>query len=288
MILKTEVNNKQDTQVLTVAYLGPEATFSHQAAVSLFNQSASLRAAESIEDVFELVDKDICQEGVVPIENSYEGAIHITQDLFYQHDLIISAELLLRIHHHLLSGVERLEDIKGLFSHPMPVAQCRRWIKKNLHGVPIINEASTSLAVKKTVSELDKAAIGSRLAGLTHGLNILKENIEDHPDNMTRFLVIGKNRSEPTGKDKTSLLFLLKHKPGSLYKALGALADKNVNMTSIESRPVKTKTWEYMFFVDVEGHDQDDHMIRALRDMEKYCVFMKRLGSYPINNKPWD
>ena len=234
------------------------------------------------------MDKDICQEGVVPIENSYEGAIHITQDLFYQHDLIVNAELLLRIHHHLLSGVERLEDIKGLFSHPMPVAQCRRWIKKNLHGVPIINEASTSLAVKKAVSELDKAAIGSRFAGLTHGLNILKENIEDHPDNMTRFLVIGKNRSEPTGKDKTSLLFLLKHKPGSLYKALGALADKNVNMTRIESRPVKTKTWEYMFFVDVEGHDQDDHMIRALRDMEKYCVFMKRLGSYPINNKPWD
>jgi chorismate mutase/prephenate dehydratase len=283
-----QVINKEDpTQRMSVAYLGPEATFSHQAAVSLFGDTASFHSAESIEDIFEWVETDRCQRGVVPIENSYEGAINITLDLFYQYNLIISTEIFLRIRHHLLGKEGRIEDIKGLYSHPMPIAQCRSWIKTHLSGIPVITVGSTSLAAKKAVEEPDKAAIGSRFAGQTYGLKTLAPNIEDHPDNMTRFFGIGKNRSTPTGKDKTSLLFLLQHKPGTLYKALGALAERRINMTRIESRPMRVKNWEYMFFVDIEGHEQNSDVAEALIAMESQCVFLKRLGSYPAGSEPW-
>jgi chorismate mutase/prephenate dehydratase len=279
-------NIEEGLKVPRVAYLGPEATFSHQAAVSLFGDTASFHSAESIEDIFEWVATDRCQRGVVPIENSYEGAVNITLDLFYQHDLLINAEIFLRIRHHLLGKGDRIDDIKGLYSHPMPIAQCRSWIKAHLSGVPVITTGSTSLAVKKAVQEPDTAAIGSRFAGQTYGLKILASNIEDHPNNMTRFLIIGKDRSAPTGKDKTSLLFLLQHKPGTLYQALGALAERRINMTRIESRPMKVKNWEYMFFVDIEGHEQNADVAEAIGAMENQCVLLKRLGSYPKGTYP--
>jgi chorismate mutase/prephenate dehydratase len=275
-------------QAPTVAYLGPEATFSHQAALFLFGKLSSLRAAGTIEEVFGMVEKGVCDQGVVPIENSYEGSVNITLDLFYKYNLTISAELFLRIRNNLLSKEERIEDIKRLYSHPMPVAQCRQWLNSHLSWVPIMEVASTSLAAKMAADESGAAAIGSRLSGPIYGLNILEENIEDHPDNITRFFVIGKTRAKPTGKDKVSLLFFLQHVPGALHKALEALAKRDVNMTRIESRPMRTRNWEYLFYLDLEGHEEDGNMHSALEEMEEHCIFIKRLGSYPAGGDPWD
>jgi len=273
---------------LSVAFLGPEGTFSHQAAISLFGRSASLCAVDTIEDVFSMVEKDICQRGLVPIENSYEGSVNNTLDLLYKYELKISAEIFLRIRHHLLSSADDINNVNLLYSHPMPVAQCRLWIKNNLPKIPIKEVNSTSLAAKKAAEDMSAAAIGSRLSALVHGVNILEENIEDSPDNITRFLAIGKADSEPTGNDKTSILFFLSHKPGALHKALGVLARKNINMSRIESRPMKTRKWEYLFFVDLEGHGQDRNVSDALREMEEHCVVLKRLGSYPAAGEPWE
>ena len=181
-----------------------------------------------------------------------------------------------------------MKKIRLLYSHPMPIAQCRLWIKTHLFGIPVTEVASTALAARMAADEPDAAAVGSHLAALTYDLNILEENIEDHPDNITRFFVIGKGRSEPTGKDKTSLLFLLSHRPGALHRALGALAQRNINMTRIESRPMKIRNWEYLFFVDLEGHEQDGNVSEAIDEMEENCVFLKRLGSYPEGGEVWD
>jgi chorismate mutase/prephenate dehydratase len=267
-----------------VAFLGPEATFSHEAAVSFFGHSSTYRASESIEQVFNLVEGDLCQYGIVPVENSYEGSVRNTIDLFYQYDLKIGAERFRRIRQHLLSKATTIEKIERLYSHPMAIAQCRVWLKTHMATTPVEEVTSTALAAKMASNDPAAGAIGSRLAGETFNLNILEQNIEDIPDNYTRFLVIGKQHSGPTGKDKTSLLFLLNHKPGALHKALGALAGRNINLTQIESRPLKTRNWEYLFFVDVEGHEQQDQMSNALMEMEQYCVFLKRLGSYPSGN----
>ena len=286
--MKNGEHNDSDRDGTAVAYLGPEATFSHQAAVSLYGKATSFHAADTIEEVFNLVEKEVCNQGVVPIENSYEGSVNITLDLFYKYDLNVCAEIFVRIRHHLLSKAEHLEGIRLLYSHPMPIAQCRSWIKSHLQGIPVAEVTSTSFAAKKAADNPHSAAVGSRFAAQTYGLNIIEENIEDHPDNVTRFLVIGKNRPKPTGKDKTSLLFFLRHKPGALHSALAALAKRDVNMTRIESRPMKIRNWEYLFFVDIEGHDQDSNISEALREMEANCVFMKRLGSYPAGGDQWD
>lgn len=275
-------------QTPTVAYLGPEGTFSHHAALSLYGRSSSFRSADTIEDVFKLVEGGACGQGVVPIENSYEGSVNSTLDLLFQYDLRIGAEIFLRIRHHLLSREDQIEKISRLYSHPMAIAQCRPWIKAHLPGVPISEVESTALAARMAADEPGSAAVGSRTAGLTNDLNILEENIEDQPDNVTRFLVIGKTSSKRTGKDKTSLLFLLKHEPGTLYRAMESLAKRTINMTRIESRPIKTGHWEYLFFVDLEGHEEDRNLSEALGEMEGECVFLKRLGSYPAGGDPWD
>lgn len=275
-------------ETLAVAYLGPETTFSHQAAISLFGHLVSFRATESIEEVFGLVEKGVCQQGVVPIENSYEGSVNRTLDLLYQYEMKITAEIFLRVRHHLMSRADDKKKIERIFSHPMPIWQCKTWIKTHMAGVPIVEVASTALAAKMAADEPNAAAVGSRLSGDTYGLNMLEENIEDHPDNITRFFVIGKSDSKPTGRDKTSLLFFLQHRPGALYEALGSLAERNINMSRIESRPMKTRNWEYLFFVDLEGHEQDSNVREALKKLEEHCVFMRRLGSYPAGGEAWD
>jgi chorismate mutase/prephenate dehydratase len=264
-----------------IAFLGPEGTFSHEAAISHFGKSASFRAADNLDKVFELVEKDVCSQGIVPIENSYEGSVNRTLDLFYRYDLNILAEIFVRIRHQLLSRADGLEDVKMIYSHPMAIAQCRIWINGHIPGIPLKEMESTSKAAKIASEDPEAAAIASRFSGESYNLNILEENIEDDPDNVTRFLVIGKNRSGPTGKDKTSIMFFLGHKPGALHKALGALAEANINMTRIESRPMKIRNWEYLFFVDLEGHESDENLNMAIKKMEKECVFMKQLGSYP-------
>ncbi|SPD72180.1 P-protein (Includes: Chorismate mutase; Prephenate dehydratase) [uncultured Desulfobacterium sp.] len=274
---------------LTVAYFGPEATFTHQAAISLFGRSASMRAAETIEEVFGLVEKGVCRQGVVPVENSYEGSVNRTLDMLHRYELKICAEILLRIRHHLLSKAEDIKDVKTLYSHPMPIAQCRAWMRSNLSKTVTVKEVgSTSLAAKLAAEDPASAAVGSALAAKTYNLKTLQENIEDHPDNVTRFLSIGKASCEPTGKDKCSILFFLSHKPGSLYNALGILAKNNINMTRIESRPMKIRNWEYLFLVDIEGHEKNINVHEAILEMEKTCPFVKRLGSYPAAGEPWE
>jgi chorismate mutase/prephenate dehydratase len=264
-----------------IAYLGPEATFSHMAAVGLYGGSASFYPSDTIEEVFDLVEKGVCTLGVAPVENSYEGAVNITLDLFYKYDLTICAETYLRIRHHLLSREGDIRDIKKIYSHPMAFAQCRSWLRANMQGVPVSEVSSTSMAADIAAKEPGAAAIGNMDLTVIYGLRALEENIEDHPDNMTRFVAIGKRKAAPTGNDKTSVLFFLSDRPGALYKALGALAEREINMTRIESRPMKTRNWEYLFFTDIEGHEQEAKVGDALNEMEKQCVLLKRLGSYP-------
>lgn len=273
---------------MSAAYLGPEATFSHQAALAFFGRSTRLKPAETIEEVFNLVEKGACRLGIVPIENSFEGSVNITLDLLYKYDLKIGAEIFLRIRNHLLARARSMADIRKIVSHPMPIAQCRSWIRGHLPGASIMEVSSTSMAAKMAAGDPETAAIGSRLSAETYGLAILEEGIEDQPYNVTRFLVIGGKEAAPTGDDKTSLLFFLPHVPGSLHKALGALAGKDVNMTRIQSRPMRLKNWEYLFFVDIEGHEEDRNVKEALLEMDKRCLFMKRLGSYPSGGEPWD
>jgi chorismate mutase/prephenate dehydratase len=273
---------------LRVAFLGPDATFTHQVATCLFGHSASFCAAESIEEVFGLVEKGLCQQGVVPIENSYEGFVTTTSDLLYRYELKINAEIFLRIRHHLLSNADDIGKVTHIYSHPMPIAQCWSWIRNHLPGIPIKEVESTSLAATMAAKEPDAAAVGSRLCAVTYGIKILEENIEDYPNNVTRFLAIGKTEAAPTRRDKTSLLFLVNHEPGSLHNALEPLARRNINMTRVESRPVKIRNWEYLFFVDIEGHEQDSNVHEAIKEMEKRFLFMKRLGSYPAGGDPWD
>ncbi len=267
--------------VTYVGYLGPEATFSHQAATILYNEHTELKGAETIEDVFIMVKNGQCEEGIVPIENSYEGSVNITQDLLNKYDANICAEVYLRIRHNLLSRERDIKNIRRVYSHPQAIAQCRSWLKNNLSDISVAELSSTSLAAKMASRESNTAAIGSGFAASTYGLNILRENIEDDQENATRFFVIGDHKPQPTGKDKTSIIFFLKHEPGSLYKCLSVLAEKGINLTRIESRPAKTKKWEYLFFVDLEGHEKDLNISEALEEMEKYCVFLKKMGSYP-------
>lgn len=275
-------------QLPSVAYLGPEDSFTQHSAIALFGNSASLHAAGTIEEVFGLVEKGVCQQGVVPIENSYEGSVNSTLDLFYKYNLKIGAEIFLRIRHHFFSKAGSIKEVKLVHAHPMSIAQCKSWLRVNLPEVPVKEANSTSLAAKLAAQEPDTAALGSKLAAHTYGLNILEENIEDHPDNITRFLVIGKTDAEPTGRDKTSILFSLRHQPGALYRALEPLVQKGINMARIESRPLKTKNWEYLFFVDLEGHESNSSVSDAIQEMEVHCSFMKRLGSYPAGGEPWD
>jgi len=275
-------------QPINVAYLGPEATFSHQAAIYLYGHSTTFRAAETIEDVFSLVEKGVCQQGIVPIENSYEGSVNVTMDLFYKYDLQICAEIFLRIRNHLLSKASSMENVEKIYSHPMPLAQCRSWLRSNYPHVPTQKVESTSAASIIAQNDPKVAAIGSRLSSMTYKLNMLAENIEDQPDNVTRFLIVSRQHAEPTGKDKTSLLFFLNHRPGALYSALNPLSKYEINMTRIESRPMKVRNWEYLFFADLEGHITEPNVQSAVQEMEKHCAILKRLGSYPEGGMVWD
>ncbi|MBW1734002.1 MAG: prephenate dehydratase [Deltaproteobacteria bacterium] len=272
----------------SVSFLGPEGTFCNQAALNIFGHSTTLRSADTISEVFDLVEKGICGHGVVPVENSYEGSVNQTLDLLYRHDLKITGEAFLRIRHHLLGRADSVEEIKVLYSHPMALGQCRSWIRENLPKVSLRGAESTSAAARRAAREAGAGAIGSRTAGLSLGLDILVENIEDSPNNITRFLVIGKDRTSATGRDKTSLVFTLRHEPGALHRALEPLASRRINMNRIESRPMKRGSWEYLFFVDVEGHENDDTVNQAVGEMEKACSFIKTLGSYPSGGEPWD
>ncbi len=265
---------------VAIAYLGPPATFTHMAARQKFGGSIDYLEAETISDVFALVEKRTADYGVVPIENSTDGAVTHTLDEFAGTPLKICSEIYLPISNCLLSKGPR-EKIKKLYSRPEVFAQCRRWIQEHLSGVELIPTSSTSRAAEIVSRESGSAALAGPLAAELYGLNVLEQDVQDLGGNTTRFLVIGKEYSKMTGNDKTSLLFAVKHRVGALYEALSAFKKSNINMTKIESRPSKTKAWEYYFFVDIEGHADDARVQKALSELTEHCSLMTVLGSYP-------
>ncbi|MBF0345916.1 MAG: prephenate dehydratase [Nitrospirae bacterium] len=268
-------------QPRTVAYLGPQATYTHQAALRYFSSSCKFLPTKSIREVFEKVDSDVASFGVVPIENSNEGAVNYTLDMFVDFNLKVYAEILLSICHNLLSKARDKSEIKKIYSHPQALAQCRDWLERNMLGVPIYDSASTAQAASMAAEAEDAAAIGSELAGKMYDLNFVERNIENIKDNVTRFLIISKESQGKSGHDKTLIMFTVKDEPGALYEILTPFKKQKINMTKIESRPTKKKAWDYVFFSDVEGHVDDKKVKKALDAVKKRSLLFKILGSYP-------
>ena len=265
---------------LTVAYLGPEATFTHQAAIQRFGSSLRYSPQKTIADVFIEVSKSRADYGVVPVENSTEGAVTHTLDMFVDSDLKIVAQIVLPVQHCLLSKWRRAR-IKKLFAHPQALGQCREWVRANLPRVEIIEASSNARAAELAAAQKNSAAIAGVLASETYRVPVLDFDIQDNVANATRFLVLGRQCSPPTGKDRTSLMFSLTDRVGALYGALVAFRRYRINMTKIESRPSKRKAWEYFFFVDCDGHMEDRKLTKALSLLGEHCSYVKVLGSYP-------
>lgn len=267
-------------QPLKVAYLGPSATFTHLAAMRQFGSSTEYIPVSTIKAVFGAVSSGETQYGVVPIENSTEGVVNYTLDMFIDSDLRIVYEIMLQISHNLLSSTGRKSDVKKIYSYPQATAQCREWLEENFPNVPIIEEHSTASAAKRVADDPSSAAVASELAATIYNLKFVSRGIEDYKHNYTRFLVIGRDSMPRTGKDKTSIMFSIKDKPGALYSILRHFARHKINLTKIESRPSRRKAWEYIFFVDMEGHIQDKKVKKAIEAMKKECLYFKELGSY--------
>lgn len=265
---------------ISVAYLGPEASFTHIASIKHFGSSVVYKPMRSQAEVFREVETGRADYGILAIENSTEGAVNPTLDAFVKSDLKVCSEVLMRISHYLLSN-SSLEEIKEVRSHPNALAQCRDWIDKNLKHAEVVAASSTTEAAIMAAEDSRLAAIGSRLAADLYGLNILAEQIQDIPNNMTRFLVVGHHYSKKTGSDKTSVLFSVRHEAGALANALMLLAKHGLNLTNIQLRPSGVKAWEYIFFVDIEGHIDDRPVKEALEELEKESILVKMLGSYP-------
>ncbi len=268
-------------QRLQVAFLGPAGTFTEEAAYKHFGHSIHTLSANSIDDVFREVESDNADYGVVPIENSTQGIVNSTLDMFLESTLKIVGEVELRVHQHLLSNVKELNEIQVLYSHQQSLAQCKKWLETNLPGVKRVPVSSNADAAQRASNESNSAAIASETAAQEYNLVIRKKNIEDSPDNTTRFLIIGKQDVEQTGDDKTTLLISARNKPGTLYNLLQPLAKNNVSMTRIESRPSHCVNWEYVFFLDLEGHAKSDVMMKSLQDLKAEADLFKVLGSYP-------
>ncbi|RMH07516.1 MAG: prephenate dehydratase [Nitrospirae bacterium] len=267
----------------TVAYLGPPATFTHLAALRKFGQSARYVPVNGIKDVFDEVERGRATFGVVPIENSTEGVVNYTLDMFIDSTLTIYGEVLQEVSHHLMSKATRLDEIQTIYSHPHAIAQCRNWLETNLPAVALAETPSTSKAAERCAEEPRAAAIASDLAAEMYGLHILKSRIEDNINNFTRFLVLARHAAEKTGKDKTSIMLSVKDRAGALYDLLRPFASNGINMTKIESRPSRRKAWEYIFFVDFEGHLEEDRIRKTLEEVKSRCLFLKILGSYPAD-----
>jgi chorismate mutase/prephenate dehydratase len=268
-------------QPLRVAFLGPEATFTHQASRGRFGLAARYVPAATINGVFAEVDKGVADLGVVPIENSTEGVVNSTLDMFMDSDLVIQSEIVLRVSHCLLTRSGKLEGIQKVYSHPQALAQCRAWLNANLPKSALIEVASTALAARLAKDDPVAGAVASELAGQLYDLKIAKEKIEDEARNVTRFLVVGRTEAARSGRDKTSVMVSVKDSAGILFRVLEPLARRNINLTRIESRPSRRKAWDYIFFLDLDGHVTDPQVQEVLGDLKKLCENVKVLGSYP-------
>tara|TARA_R110002050_G_scaffold1244_2_gene8493 strand:+ start:20002 stop:21090 length:1089 start_codon:yes stop_codon:yes gene_type:complete len=266
---------------LQVAYLGPEGSFTQAAALKQFGGSVELQSMATIADVFHAVEIGNASYGLVPVENSTEGMVSHTLDRFISSPLKINGEVSLRIHHYLLSKTTELIDIKVVYAHPQALAQCRKWLAQHLPDCALVAVNSNSEAAKKVAKEPNAAAIAANRAAEIYDLSVLASNIEDEADNTTRFLVIGSQDVGPSGVDKTALLVSTKNQPGALQILLKPLADSGISMTRIESRPSGKGIWEYVFFIDIDGHCQDKAVAEALILLEQESSMCRVLGSYP-------
>jgi chorismate mutase/prephenate dehydratase len=268
-----------------IAYLGPEFTFTQQAAQKKFGASVQYFPCANISDVFAEVERGRSDYGVVPVENSTEGAVNYTLDMFIESGLSICAELFLSIQHHLLSNSHSLKKINQIYSNPQAFAQCRLWLESNLPSAKLMSATSTADAAKYVVEnpkfQNEIACIASLLAAKAYGLKVMANSIEDSANNTTRFIVIARQDSKPTSNDRTSIVFAVRDRVGALHDILVPFQESRINLTKIESRPSKKKAWNYYFFVDFEGHREEARIEKALADLEKHCTFLKVLGSYP-------
>lgn len=266
---------------LNIAYWGPETSFTHQAAIKKFGSQVRYTPCNSITDVFREVEVGRSDYGVIPVENSTEGAISHTLDMFINSDLKICSEVLLEISHNLI-GRCSVKSVKRVYSNPQVFGQCRGWLDTHLRGVEFVEISTTSKAAEIVSKEKNSCAIASILAAKKYRLKVLARDIEDSASNITRFLVIGQYMSLPTKKDKTSIVFSCKDRVGVLHDMLAPFKKNKVNLTKIESRPSKRKVWEYYFFVDMTGHCQNKNVEKALNGLKRHCTYFKILGSYPL------
>jgi chorismate mutase/prephenate dehydratase len=269
---------------LKIAYLGPEFTFTHMASMKKFGSSVKYTGCETITDVFSEVEKKRADYGVVPIENSIDGAISHTLDMFIDSDLKICSEIYLEVSQNLLSKEASKAKIKRVYSKAQVFGQCRQWLEANLPGVELAEVSSTAKAAEVAAREKGSACIASELAAGKYNLRTLYSSIEDSSHNVTRFLVIGRVEARPTKKDKTSVMFSVKDRAGALHDMLVPFKRHGINMTKIESRPSKVRAWEYCFFVDLAGHHEDAKVKKALGELRKSSMYLKVLGSYPVGD----
>jgi chorismate mutase/prephenate dehydratase len=268
-------------QPLRVAYLGPQGTFTQQAALKHFGQFVRSVPLPAIDEVFREVESGNAHYGVVPVENSTEGVVSHTLDTFLHSTLKIWGEVELRIHHHLMAGTQRQGAIRKVYAHQQSLAQCREWLDRNLPRIERLAVSSNAEAARLASDEEGAGAIAGETAAELHRLHVLARCIEDEPDNTTRFLVIGHEGVPPTGSDKTTLLLSVHNEPGALYELLEPLARNGISMTRIESRPSRRGMWDYVFFVDIEGHRQDPQVADTLKLLGAKASMFKILGSYP-------
>jgi chorismate mutase/prephenate dehydratase len=268
-------------QPLKIAYLGPEGTFTQSAALKHFGHSVTTVPMSSIPDVFNSVESGHSNYGLVPVENSTEGVISHTLDMFIDSSLKVCGEVEIRIHHHLVNQSQDVTQIKHIYSHQQSFAQCRRWLDQNFPGLERISVSSNAEAARLAKEDATAAAICGYPAVEIFDLKICYESIEDLSDNTTRFVIIGHEEIDPSGADKTSLLISTKNHPGALLGLLQPLADNSISMNKIESRPAPERKWEYVFFIDIDGHQSDKDVEQALKDLRQQAALLKVLGSYP-------
>jgi len=268
-------------QTLRIAYLGPAGTFSHEAVAKHFGQFVDGIACLSIDEVFHATETGETDYAVVPVENSTEGAIGRTLDLMCQTPLTICGEIRLRIRQNLLATTTTADGIARVYSHAQSLAQCAEWLARHLPGAARVAVASNAEAARLAAAEPGAAAIAGENAATIYGLNIVAPHIEDEPNNTTRFWVLGRHRVPPSGRDETSLVMSAPNQPGAVYSLLEPFATHGVSMTRLESRPARTGLWEYVFFVDLAGHETDPTVAAALAELRKKAPMLKLLGSYP-------
>ena len=268
-------------QPLKIAFLGPEGTYTHAAACKHFGNLIEPYSVSNIEEVFRLVEAEGANFGVVPVENSTEGVVNHTLDLLMNSSLSISGEVELRIRHNLISNEKDLTTVERVYAHQQSIAQCRLWLDKNLPNAELIAVNSNAEAVLISRDQEKSAAIAGLMAAELYHVPVLNPDIEDEPHNTTRFVVIGKYHAPPSGCDRTSLLVFAHNRPGSLYDLLQPLAKRNISMSNIESRPSRSGVWEYVFFIDINGHHEDEELAEAIKEIEASSAMVKNLGSYP-------